>query len=54
MTLFVDFPFVKQIGIFTYILFPKEFKIQTFLKTHLHECYPILPMINISKIKNIN
>jgi 5'-3' exoribonuclease 2 len=35
-------------------LFPKEFKIQTFLKTHLHECYPILPMINISKIKNIN
>jgi len=31
-------------------LFPKEFKIQTFLKTHLHECHPILPMINIHKI----
>jgi len=31
-------------------LFPKEFKIQTFLKTQLHECAPILPMINIHKI----
>lgn len=31
-------------------LFPKEFKIQTFLKTQLHECSPILPMINIHKI----
>ena len=35
-------------------LFPNEFKIQTFLKTHLHECYPILPMINIEKIRKIN
>jgi len=35
-------------------LFPTEFKIQTFLKTHLHECYPVLPMINIDKIKKIN
>lgn len=31
-------------------LFPKEFKIQTFLKTQLHECSPILPMINIRRI----
>jgi len=31
-------------------LFPKEFKIQTFLKTQLHECSPILPMINVHKI----
>jgi 5'-3' exoribonuclease 1 len=38
---------------FTY-LFPQEFKIQTFLKTQLHECFPILPMIDIYKIKNIN
>ena len=35
-------------------LFPIEFKIQTFLKTQLHECFPVLPMINIYKIKNIN
>jgi 5'-3' exonuclease len=33
-------------------LYPIEFKIQTFLKNHLHDCTPILPMINISKIKN--
>jgi len=31
-------------------LFPKEFKIQTFLKTQLQECTPVLPMINIKKI----
>lgn len=35
-------------------LFPIKFKIQTFLKTHLHECFPILPMINIDKITKIN
>jgi len=35
-------------------LFPIEFKIQTFLKTHLHECYPILPNISIDKITKIN
>jgi 5'-3' exonuclease len=35
-------------------LFPTEFKIQTFLKTQLHECFPILPMINIYKIKSID
>jgi len=32
-------------------LYPVEFKIQTFLKYHLHDCMPVLPMINISKIK---
>jgi len=32
-------------------LYPIEFKIQTFLKYHLHDCMPVLPMINISKIK---
>jgi len=32
-------------------LYPKEFKIQTFLKTQLHECNPILPMINIRRIR---
>lgn len=31
-------------------LFPKEFKIQSFLKIHLHDCCPILPMINLDKI----
>ncbi len=35
---------------FTY-LFPIEFKIQTFLKNQLHECSPVLPMINIQKIQ---
>jgi 5'-3' exonuclease len=35
-------------------LFPTEFKIQTFLKTHLWECCPILPMINIERIIKIN
>jgi 5'-3' exoribonuclease 2 len=35
-------------------LFPIEFKIQTFMKIHLHECSIILPMINIDKIKKIN
>jgi len=32
-------------------LYPTHFKIQTFLKNHLHDCTPILPMININKIK---
>ena len=31
-------------------LYPIEFKIETFLKNHLHECMPLLPMINIKKI----
>ena len=35
-------------------LFPLEFKIQTFLKNHLHECLPILPIIDIDDIKKTN
>lgn len=35
-------------------LFPIEFKIQTFLKNHLHECSPILPILDIDEIKKIN
>lgn len=35
-----------------YHLFPKQYKIHTFLKTHLWECAPILPMINIKLLRN--
>jgi 5'-3' exonuclease len=35
-------------------LFPVEFKIQTFLKNHLHECLPILPILDIGEIRKIN
>jgi 5'-3' exonuclease len=35
-------------------LFPTEFKIQTFLKHHLHDCHPILPIIDIDEIIKIN
>jgi 5'-3' exonuclease len=35
-------------------LFPIEFKIQTFLKNHLHECLPILPILDIGEIRKIN
>ena len=35
-------------------LYPIEYKIQTLLKTHLWECCPILPIINIDKIIKIN
>ena len=35
-------------------LYPKEYKIQTLFKTHLWECCPILPIINIDKIIKIN
>jgi 5'-3' exonuclease len=35
-------------------LFPIEFKIQTFLKNHLHECSPILPILDIGEIRKIN
>jgi 5'-3' exonuclease len=34
-------------------LFPHKYNIDTFLKTHLWECYPNLPKINIEHIKNI-
>lgn len=35
-------------------LYPLEYKIQTLFKTHLWECFPILPIINIDKIIKIN
>jgi 5'-3' exonuclease len=35
-------------------LFPIEYKIQTLFKTHLWECCPILPIINIERITKIN
>jgi 5'-3' exonuclease len=35
-------------------LYPKEYKIQTLFKTHLWECCPILPIINIDKIIKTN
>ena len=35
-------------------LFPIEFKIQTFLKNHLHECLPVLPILDICEIRKIN
>ena len=34
-------------------MYPDEYKIHTFLKTHLWECSPVLPVINIEYIKNI-
>ena len=34
-------------------MYPANYNIQTFLKTHLWECSPILPLINIEYIKNI-
>jgi len=34
-------------------LFPDSFNIQSFLKTKLHECFPVLPMIDIVKINNM-
>jgi 5'-3' exonuclease len=50
----LDFkPKVKQLSLTKFrFLYPIEFKIQTFMKHHLHDCTPILPMINILKIKN--
>lgn len=35
-----------------YHLYPKEYKIHTFLKTHLWECAPCLPIINIQYLIN--
>jgi 5'-3' exonuclease len=36
-----------------YHMYPVNYDIQTFLKTHLWECAPILPLININYIKKI-
>jgi len=35
-----------------YHLYPKQYKIQTFLKKHLWECEPILPIVNLKFIIN--
>ena len=32
-------------------LFPRIYKIQTYLKTHLWECTPVLPPLDIELIK---
>ena len=34
-------------------MYPVKYNIQTFLKTHLWECSPILPLININYIKKL-
>jgi 5'-3' exonuclease len=34
-------------------MYPVKYQIQTFLKTHLWECCPILPLININYIKKV-
>lgn len=34
-------------------MYPVKYKIQTFLKTHLWECNPILPLINLNYIKRV-
>jgi 5'-3' exonuclease len=34
-------------------MYPLKYKIQTFLKTHLWECSPILPLINIKYINKV-
>lgn len=34
-------------------MYPLKYKIQTFLKTHLWECSPILPLINIKYINRV-
>jgi len=36
-----------------YHMYPEKYKIQTFLKTHLWECNPILPVINLKYIQRI-
>lgn len=36
-----------------YHMYPKKYKITTFLKTHLWECCPNLPLININYIKRV-
>lgn len=41
----------KTIGL--YHMFPSKYKIHTYLKTHLWECFPELPKINIELMKNI-
>ena len=41
----------KTLGL--YHMFPLKYKIHTYLKTHLWECFPELPKINIELMKKI-
>ena len=41
----------KKLGL--YHMFPLKYKIHTYLKTHLWECFPELPKINIELMKKI-
>jgi 5'-3' exonuclease len=45
--------YTEDINLGLYHMFPSKFHIHTYLKTHLWECYPELPKININLIKNI-
>lgn len=45
--------YMKDICAGLYHMYPLKYNIQTFLKTHLWECSPILPLINIKYIENI-
>ena len=43
----------EDMNVGLYHMFPSNFHSHTYLKTHLWECYPELPKINIDLIKNI-
>lgn len=45
--------YITDINLGLYHLYPSSYKINTFLKYHLWECFPILPTININYINNI-
>ena len=45
--------YMEDISKGLYHMYPEKYKIQTFLKTHLWECTPILPNINLKYILNI-
>ena len=44
---------MEEISFGLYHLYPDKYKINTFLKTHLWECSPNLPIINIPNISEI-
>jgi len=45
--------YVNDIYSGLYHMYPEKYKIQTFLKSHLWECTPVLPLINLKYINNI-
>lgn len=45
--------FMEDIYAGLYHMYPEKYKIQTFLKTHLWECSPILPVINLKYIQRV-